>query len=136
MVELQEIRSFKKPPIMGANGSPVFEPAESACSQSANGWRMIIEATLTKWIRDPQQLEDDGLKAPTAEIISLASEFARFCAGHTVDPPLRIVPDGSGGIAFEWKLGAHFAAVELHADGRMEMMHFHDSVLQSRESIG
>ncbi len=136
MVEIQEIRSFKKSPAAAGNGNGICATAEGSSQQSRAAWRTVIDTTLTKWVREPLQLDDDGLKAPSAELISLAEEFAQYCATHAVDAPLRIVPDGSGGIVFEWKLGPHFTMVELRADGRMELMCYRNSVLQSRESIG
>jgi hypothetical protein len=128
MVNVEEIRAFKKPPV----------PAGAVLGNGASpaAWQKILDRTLIAWSRDPRELEDDGLRAPTSEILALAGEFAMFCQRQGMAAPLRVVPDGAGGIAFEWKMAPSFVTVEIHADGRMEMMRFHNSKLVSRELIG
>ena len=66
-----------------------------------------------------------------------ATEFITFCRDHGVAAPLRIAPDGEGGIVFEWTHNPpyyHFLAIRL--DGKTELSVFHDSKLVAREAIG
>lgn len=139
MVALQEIlSSFKKPPSGKANGDGT--PAELAKAVSTDAqriaWQRLIDEMLIEWGRHPEQFEDeDGYKAPSADNLVRATEFIAFCRDRGLTPPLRMAPDGEGGIVFEWYEGLTSRYVEVHADGSMEFIMFEDCKLVSRQSL-
>ena len=103
--------------------------------QNRLGWDNIIDVQLIEWGKDPSWLEDDGLEPPSRQIIGLACCVAQAMRDEGAPPPLRVVPDGDGGIAFEWKDGTASCAVEIEEDGSVEMITFENSRLVSRQRI-
>ena len=99
------------------------------------GWENVIDCQLTKWANDPCQLENDGIEAPSQEIISLACRVALMMRDEGMPPPLRVVPNGDGGITFEREAGLLFETIEIEEDGSVERITFVDSKLASRERI-
>lgn len=124
-----KLASFKKPAHLKL---PEVETAQN----SATAWQRLIDERLIEWGRHPEQFEDDGLKAPTADVLVKACDFVAFCRDHDIDPPLRAAPDGSGGIVFEWKLLPFFYTVEIRASGNAELVIFENNKLMARQSIG
>lgn len=119
---------------------------ESALDSRADGrhvsqgererWQEVLDQRLIEWGRNPEFLQDDGLKAPSSEVIAQACQFASFGRDHGVSPPQRVVPDGSGGISFEWQEKPFFLTVEIHANGDMEQLFFENSKLVRRKKLG
>ena len=60
----------------------------------------IIERQLAEWARDPAQLQEDDLTAPSAATIARLLSVAVSLRDHGAGPPARVVPTGDGGIAF------------------------------------
>jgi hypothetical protein len=83
-------------------------------------WHELISQQLASWSRDPEQLGDDGVVAPTVGIIALAIDTARALRDQRVESPDRVVPNGDGGIVFRWRSGDLTWSLELDTDGSME----------------
>lgn len=99
------------------------------------GWQSIIDHQLVEWGRDPSALADDGVTPPSQEIIGLACELAKACELAGYLPPTRVVPDGGGGIAFEQQDARSYVAFLIHADGKVEFVHFKDGSLRVRRRL-
>ncbi len=99
------------------------------------GWKQVIDDQLIEWGKDPSRLEDDGIEPPSGAIIGLACDLVRTMRDKGLPPPLRVVPDGDGGIAFEWKNGPVFQTIEIEEDGSIELITFENSRLVSRQRI-
>ncbi len=140
MTELQQILVSYKNPVLGeGNGKPVlFESLKSiSTDEGRNAWQRLIDDELIEWGRHPEQFEDDGYTAPRADNLVRATEFIAFCRDHGVAPPLRMAPDGEGGVVFEWKNNPPYhVTMEINAEGRMEMLVFLNCNLVTRERIG
>jgi hypothetical protein len=140
MTALQEILAFfKKAPSGETNGKGMPAQAELPRSDEArNAWQRLIDEKLIEWGRHPEQFEDDGYKAPTADNLVRATGLVVYCRDKGVIPPLRMASDGEGGILFDWKNSSlpYHAVAQIHADGSMEMLVFHDCNLVARERIG
>jgi len=95
-------------------------------------WQEVIDNELADWAANPGQLEDDGLTAPSIQIIRLASEIAALCRDSGWVPPLRVVPNGAGGVVFERRDGAIFETLEIRADGSVEQATYENSRLRAR----
>lgn len=98
----------------------------------AEGWTNIINEPLIDWGKDPSQLEDEGIEAPSRALITFVSEYAMCLRRFGWPPPLRVVPSGDGGIVFELKSGPYFQSIEFDEDGTIELITFKDSKLVSR----
>lgn len=142
MTTLREIVA-SLPAMAYANGNGAPASAAPVNSNSTNearkAWQRLIDEKLIEWGRHPEQIEDeDGYKAPAAEILAQATRLVAYCRDHGVRPPLRMAPDGEGGIIFDWKNSdppLHVIA-QIHPDGVMETLEFLDSNLVSRKRIG
>lgn len=84
----------------------------------ADRWEKAL-AQLRKWSADPSQLEDEGVIAPTRETISRAYLAAVTARDNGVPAPLRVVPDGEGGIVFECADGSEMFVDKLVNGGSM-----------------
>ena len=117
----------------GAGGESVLSSAE--LNQNQMAWDKVIDEQLIEWARDPGQLEDDGIEPPSRPIISLACELVRTMRDNGCPRPLRVVPNGDGGITFERKDGSLFQAIEIQEDGTIEFTVFENSRLVFRQPI-
>lgn len=143
MTALQETLSLWRKP---AEATPTGKPTSAESAHNAtrdklrsSAWQRLIDEELIEWGRHPEQFQDeDGYKAPSAENLIRATELVAYCRDRGVVPPLRMAPDGEGGIIFDWKNNdppSHVIA-QIHADGVMEMLEFHDGTLVARRRIG
>lgn len=98
----------------------------------AEGWRDVINEPLIDWGKDPSQLEDEGIEAPSRALITFVSEYAMCLRRFGWPPPLRVVPSGDGGIVFELKSGPYFQSLEFDKDGTVELVTFKDSKFVTR----
>src|SRR5258708_172113 len=96
-------------------------------STSGNGratqesWQVVIDESLARWLADPSCLEDEGIVPPSVETIHHACKIALALRDEGLLAPKRIVPNGEGGIVFERRAGSLFEAIELDADGSLEV---------------
>ena len=96
------------------------------------GWTKVI-TRLLEWRADPLQLLDEDYLPPTREIIDLAIAVAGRAAASNLIPPLHVVPDGDGGVAFERKEGAFFQMILVTSNGDIEILSFQESKLICKE---
>jgi len=119
--------------IVGTEAATDQSLASAARDEEAKfeGWQRIIDDYLIEWGRDPGQLADEDLSPPSKHIIGYASRVAIELRKAGWPPPLRVVPDGEGGIAFERRSGDFFQSLEIRADETIELSTFKDCRLQS-----
>jgi hypothetical protein len=98
-------------------------------------WQELIGKQFSSWARDPQQLGDDGIEAPSAETVQLAMNIARVLRDQNVESPDRVVPNGDGGIVFRWQSGDFTWSLELDADGSLETSLMEHDNLRCRHSL-
>ncbi len=99
-------------------------------------WNRLIEEKLLEWLRDPRQLEDDGIDAPTATIVRLSLDLAERFREKGFPAPDRIVPDPNGGIVFERHEGDVSEVLHVWDDGSVEYMRFRATQLVERQPFG
>jgi hypothetical protein len=95
-------------------------------------WQAVIKQTLLCWLRDPRQLEGDGVDAPSGAILRLSLDLAESCMEDNLAPPNRIVPDPNGGIVFERRDGDTSEVLHVWDDGSIEFMKFEGTKLVDR----
>lgn len=98
-------------------------------------WQRVIDGQLKEWQRDPSQLQDEGIEPPSPEILPLVAEIAVTLRDHGVDPPLRVVPNGEGGVVFEWRDSPYFWSLEVEKAGSLALSIFRNSRLVSRHQL-
>ena len=93
-------------------------------------WQDLMDKQFSSWASDPEQLGDDGIEAPSVEIVRLARDVATVLREQNVESPDRVVPNGDGGIVFRWRFGDFTWSLEVEADGSLESsLMEHDSLL-------
>ncbi len=100
-----------------------------------DGWQRVIDEYLTPWILDPTSLEEEDLEPPSLEILRLACRVAWYLQDKGWVPPLRVVPDGEGGVVFERDAGACFQTLSIFPSRLGELMTFDDCRLVSRAPV-
>lgn len=120
-----------------------FEPAvptgtddQSTMTRPRNyreGWQRVVDK-LDDWLRDPAQLEDEGIDQPTPVIIRMAIDIAeQYREANAIAPPDRVITDPNGGIVFETEDGIFLYVVQIWDDGSVEYMKFDGTNLVQRE---
>jgi hypothetical protein len=100
-----------------------------------SAWQTLIEETLKEWQRDPGALDEDDLEPPTLAILPVVIEVAKALRDNSVDPPLRVVPNGEGGVVFEWRDRPWFWSLEVEHTGLLTLSLFRDGRLISRHQL-
>lgn len=108
--------------------------------QERSAWQDVVDYQLLEWANHPLDLEEDGIRTPTHAAIVAACALARQMRDEGKVAPLRVVPDGDGGIVFERgvvceRLGKRYSeAIEIADDGAAEYLRFADCRLVCRVS--
>lgn len=104
-------------------------------------WQEIIDKKLVEWGRDPGQVADDDLVPPSPAAVDSAVQKAqvwrdaRESDDEFVPLPQWVVPNGDGGIVFEWREGSIARVVEILDNGSVDCAIFEDNKLVSRTPI-
>lgn len=77
-----------------------------------------VRDTLLKWLGNPLMLEDNGIDAPTKELLKSAIDFSRYFAG--IPAPTSVAPTPDGGISFEWRQADDLEIAEIVQVGMAE----------------
>ena len=100
----------------------------------AVAWQEVIEQ-LAAWARDPEQLSDEGIEAPSDRMLRLALDVVAVLRERNVESPDRVIPNGDGGIVFRWRSRDFTWSLELDADGSMETSLMEEDRLVCRHSL-
>jgi hypothetical protein len=120
----------------GAQASVFLQDeARSKKAFDDDAWQRVVGYQLIKWVRNPGELEDDGLKAPTPAAIEKAIEISKRLLESSSPPPTTIVPDGIGGIVFEYRYGENARTLRVSSSGLVEFVEFQDGALIKRWQI-
>ena len=108
--------------------------SESYSSDDYASWDRAIDR-LIEWRRDPSVLEDDDFVVPSRATLHAAIQIASSLQQSQAPPPLRVVPDGEGGISFERRDGQLFESLNVLEDGNVELLSFRNCRLCSRTRL-
>lgn len=89
-------------------------------------WQQIIDNQLIEWGRDSFTFDEEDFEDPTKKSIDIAIDQAIRFRDSCQPKPLRVVPDGEGGIVFERRSGRRFETLEISHDGSIEHNIFDD----------
>ena len=104
-------------------------------TEAARGWGTVIDQLLLWWENPAWAGDDEGFVAPARSATELALQLAQTWRDQGVVAPLRVIPDGEGGIAFERREGPCFTSLRIALDGLVELLNFENSRLVSREQL-
>lgn len=125
---------------------PAFVPTGATCDDALAseprprekdraGWQRIIDKHLIEWGRNPALFDPEEIVPPSPFIIDAASKIAIRLRDVGWAAPLRVVPDGDGGIAFENRAGEILQTLNVQPDGSVELITFHNCRLVRREPL-
>lgn len=107
-------------------GERLLASAPAAEEKNREGWERMINSFLIPWGQDPSLLDDDENTPPSTRIIQLAARVAIEFRDADDPAPLRVVPDGEGGISFEWQEGKLFRSLNVSCAEEIEYCEFFD----------
>ena len=108
--------------------------ASSLKTEIWDKWTAVID-TLLDWLIHPDQLDYEEIILPSRKIIKQACDKAKELRSQNYTPPLRVVPDGEGGISFEFRWKNYFKSINLLEDSSIEELLFRDHELIWRDSM-
>ena len=121
----------RSPVQTSAAASPTLTMAADDRLKNRAAWQAVHDYTLLEWGLGASRFVEDGLTPPSAKAISVACQVA--LAYQDRPAPLRVVPNGDGGIVFERGTGEVFETIEIQEDGSVEWASFRNSRLHSRK---
>lgn len=92
-------------------------------------------AQLAGWKSNPDQVADEGVLAPPAELVASAEDVAHALCAHGVEPPDHLLTNGDGGVVFRWRLAGRTWSIEMDIDGSIESSLIAGSRLLWRHSL-
>jgi len=116
-----------------ATGVDTKSPASSE-DDHRTAW-LRIHGTLMNWLRNPSQVEDEGVDAPSGTILRLSMDLAERLRDEGVAAPDSVVPDPNGGIVFERRDGDVSEVIHIWDDGSVEYMRFLGTHLVVRSPV-
>ncbi len=105
-------------PVIQPNGA-ADEGMGSRLLDLPSRWQPIL-TQLADWKNNPQQVADEGVLAPPAELVKCAEDVAEALCTQCVEPPGQLLTNGDGGIVFRWRLPGRTWSVEMDVDGSIE----------------
>ena len=107
-------------------GERLLASARAAEEKNREGWERMINSFLIPWGQDPSLLDDDEYAPPSAQIIQLAAQVAMKFRDAGAPAPLRVIPDGEGGMSFERQDGKLFESLNISSEAEIELCVFVD----------
>lgn len=105
---------IRRPVTTSVDESPATNEPPAAWRQR---WQGHIDHSLIEWGWDPSLVEDDGIDAPSRDVLSVAIRFAQEMMRSGEAPPTRVVPDPNGGIVFEREGDRSLESIRISAEG-------------------
>lgn len=109
--------------------------SDGGIRDAVDGWSDVINQLLD-WLRNPQDLADEDFLPPSRDLIKMVCAIAAASRDDQLSSPLRVVPDGDGGISLEWRWGLRFETINFDEDGSVEWLQFEDCKLVRRLPLG
>jgi hypothetical protein len=111
-------------------------PANSRSSESGDrsDWQCVTDV-LNEW-RGKQGLRDeDDIRWPDASVIELGYGLATSLQNRGFRAPTRCVPNGEGGIVFEYQHERELQTIEIEAEGTIDICRFCDTKLTDTSQV-
>jgi hypothetical protein len=101
--------------------------------KARRAWQRLIDQTLMDWLRDPGQLEDEGIEPPSRTTIRVSMDLAEAYRDEGRPAPDSVACDPNGGIVFERRQGDVSEVLHVWDDGSVEYICFQGTRLVERE---
>lgn len=107
----------------------------SGDDQNQPTWQRVIDDQLIEWGRNPSLLEEDDLIPPTQAALDRARRIIAEMMSTGQPAPMRVVPDGDGGIGFERWCDSVTASIEIAKNGTAEIVLLQDGRVVGRSAF-
>lgn len=112
-----------------------LSPSETQWKQRTC-WQAIIDGKLIEWGRNSLHGSDVEEVVPPSKLsVTTAAQIACIMRDRSGFPPTTVVPDGDGGIVFEWQYGPFLMRAEFLEGGGVEVTEFENGEFKSREPL-
>ncbi len=96
------------------------------------GWSRTINAINSM---NRRARLDDEIEWPSDVVMEKSRRIAELLRQHGQVPPMRVVPDGIGGLSFEWRLpGGTSEYLNVYEEGTVDVVTYENSKEVSRRS--
>lgn len=109
------------------------QEAVRACRQA---WDDLIDGFWLEWALNSHPKGNDDVAPPSGDAIAAGCRVAQKMRDQGLPAPLRIVPDGEGGVCLERGDAECFESVSISPEGTGELRVFVDCTLVQRRSLG
>ena len=116
-------------PFVRSAGSGETLTDSREATKNHDGWERIINQRLVEWGLHGYEFDEEGLSPPTADVIEKACKLATLYRNDGLPPALRALPDGDGGIVFEWRFGIQFWSLGIAPNSAPVLSVFDDCQL-------
>ncbi len=121
--------------VLGAEKSNVFFFQGNLDAIVEAEWRAIL-TQLRVWMENPSATEDEGTRPLSLKSLSQAAVRAVQLRDDSWVPPTRLVPDGDGGVAFEWREGTSLRLLTIGVSGLEVLREFRQARLVLKRELG
>jgi hypothetical protein len=95
----------------------------------------LAKTELHRWLRTKSTWCGDGISPPTDELVRSAIELADRLRSAGYHPPTFILPDGDGGVVFEFRYDPSYTRIVLNPDRTIERLAFEHGMLKLKDSL-
>lgn len=114
--------------------SPTVGSFSSAAASNADAWGRF-DAQLNGWMNDPSAVVDYNAVPPSRRLIRSARSLIPQLRDGGWPPPEMVVPDGNGGISFEFHSGDVYRSLDLAANGEVSLSIFRGGRFERRRPL-
>ena len=103
-------------------------------NNNQSDWQSLTD-TLREWRGKHRFRDEDDIEWPGSAVIDLGQALATSLQNQGLRAPTRCVPNGEGGIVFEYQHERQLQTIEIEAVGTVEICRFSDTKLTDRRQI-
>lgn len=119
---------------MSSPGADTSAKSRSSGNSAQPDWRCVTE-TINEWRGKAGLHDEDGIEWPDADVIDLGYGLAMSLQNRGFRAPTRCVPNGEGGIVFEYQHERELETIEIEAEGTIDICRFSDTKLTDHRDI-
>jgi len=112
----------------------LYQPAARRLLEQHLAWNSTFK-TLRDWTLSPVQPPDEEFTPPSTDAIGRASLIAERLRDQRWAAPSFTVPDGDGGLAFEWRVESTTHSLCVEPSGPVQLLTYVDGKLTEQRDL-
>lgn len=133
MADVRPVATPKPTRAVSTNVERNVQMTLSTVERAREEWNRII-GQIINWSVDPDNLQDDGIDAPSAAALSNSLLLATHLRDISAPPPKRVVADANGNVVFELFDSSSHESLSVSDLPIVEHLTFRRDELVTRES--